>query len=189
MEDIESKTVANNMADLIVHLEKGSKNQGKIQINDEEGLGYSDDEEEEYKEATEENSNHDQEEFDYLRETKNKSRIAMENLSKLPHRCIHVIDKTLLYLCGLINDTDQMSGENDKLLESKKETISILSNEIRKCHLMKKEKRFLKCQHDKSEFSMNLQDVLDATSDQFNAKNHATESVKIQCIVTQNICI
>ena len=53
MEDIESKTVANNMADLIVHLEMGSNNQGKTQMNEEEGLDYSDDEEIDYKEDTE----------------------------------------------------------------------------------------------------------------------------------------
>ena len=177
MEDIESKTVANNMADLIVHLEMGSNNQGKTQINDEEGLDYSDDEEIDYKEDTE-ISDENQGEFYCLRETRKKSKTTMENLSRLPNKCLHVIDKALSYLCGLMNDTEQIDGENEKLLEMKKETVSILSNEMRRCHQMKKEKIVLKCHHEESELSMNLKDVLNATSDQFNVRNNATETVK-----------
>ena len=102
----------------------------------------------------------------------------MENLSRLPNRCMHVIDKALSYLCGLMNDTEQIDGENEKLLEMKKETVLILSNEMRRCHQMKKEKIVLRCNHVESELSMNLKDVLNATSDKFDVRNNATETVK-----------
>ena len=41
-----------------------------------------------------------------------------------------------------------------------------------------KRKMVLKCNHVESELSMNLKDVLNATSDKFNARNNATETVK-----------
>ena len=44
MEDIESNTVANKLADLVVQLEKDNINYRETQVNDEEGMYYSDDE-------------------------------------------------------------------------------------------------------------------------------------------------
>ena len=64
MEDIESETVANNLADLIVHFEKDNENQLKKQPHDEEEIEYSDDEEEIYShEDMEENEDEGEDEF------------------------------------------------------------------------------------------------------------------------------
>ena len=189
MEDIESKTVANNLADLIVHFEKDNENPRKTQPNDEEEIGYSDDEEETFSnEDMEEKEDENKEEFDLLMEIKLKSRTIMEDLNLLPNKCMHIMDKSISQLCGLMNDTEQINCEMEKVLEMKKEVISILSNGIRSCVHKKNDIKDIECDHVETEFSRNLKDVLDLTSGLFNARNHACETATTIREGKENIC-
>ena len=131
MEDIESDTVANNLADLIVHFEK-DENWGRNQINDGEEIFYSDDEEEILPDDDEENEeilDEMERNFDLIRKIRSESRVVVERLSLLSNRCIHTIDKAILQLFGFLNDAEKISSENDKVADLKKETVSILSNQ------------------------------------------------------------
>ena len=179
MEDIESKTVANNLADFIVHIEKDHENPFKRQLDDEEEMRYSDDEEEnDSNEDMEDSAEENEQELDLLREIKLKSRTIIEDLTHLPNRCLHVIDIAISQLCGLMNDTEKISGEKEKVLEMKKEVVTILSNGIRCCVLKKNDIKDLDCNHVETDLSRNLKDVLDSTSDIFCARNHASETVR-----------
>ena len=130
MEDIESNTVANNLANLIVHFER-DKSWGQNQMKDEEEICYSDDEEEILSNSEDEELLDEiQRSMNLIRKIKIESRVTVDNLSRLSNRCIHAIDKAILRLCGFLNDTEQINGENEKVNEMNKETVSILSNQI-----------------------------------------------------------
>ena len=157
MEDIESKTVANNLADFIVHIEKDHENPFKRQLDDEEEMRYSDDEEEnDSNEDLEDSTEKNEQENGLLREIQLKSRTIVENLAHLPNSCLHVIDIAISQLCGLMNDTEKMSGEKEKVLEMKKEVVTILSNGIRSCVLKKNDIKDLDCNHVETDLSRNL---------------------------------
>ena len=179
VEDIESETVANNLADLIVHFEKDENPKTK-EFYDEEEIFYSDDEEDELVDEEDEKEmiDENQQEINMIQEIKQKSKTKMENLSNLPNKCEHTIDKVIGMICGLINDAEKVSSKNEKVIDMKKEIIIELSNEIRKCINMKREKPALECEHLETEFSTSLKDVLDRASNQSTIRNHVTETAR-----------
>ena len=102
----------------------------------------------------------------------------MENLSFLPNKCIHVIDKAISRLFGLLNDTEKVCSENEKVLHIKKETISILSNDIRVCNGMKKGNLDSNCDHEETDFGKNLNEVLELNSNVSKIRDHANQTAK-----------
>ena len=79
-----------------------------------------------------------------------------EKLSCIANRCIHAIDKAMSRLFGFLNDTEHISGENEKNAYIKRETVSILSNQIRSGKDLKKDTDF---EHDKTYFNKYLKDI------------------------------
>ena len=93
MEDINSETVANKLADLVVHFEKDQKYQSETKFNDKEELFYSDDEEELFDSDDDEDEEYleeNKEEFNKTKTIKLKSRVAIESmlLTKLLEHCM-----------------------------------------------------------------------------------------------------
>ena len=60
----------------------------------------------------------------------------------------------------------------------KKETISILSNEIRVCNGMKKGNLDSNCVHEETDFGKNLNEVLESNSNVSKIRDHTNQTAK-----------
>ena len=164
VEDIHSDTVANNLADLIVHLEKQKIFDEKKIFNEEEEIFYSDDEDEiddsdeDVIIDEEERDNNEVKERDEFEKVFEEEILLMNGISS---KCSHTLDKVILSMYGLINDIEKIESIKDDISLVKKENIKRISSKIQQCTELKKSEQNIQCNHSNNEssnFVLNFED-------------------------------
>ena len=187
MEDITADTVANNLADLIVHFEKEKTYREKKVYNDEEEIFYSDDEDEIFNSDEEEKEDDDEDDKEKCEdlvekpeEEINEFQLLKEKtvnlLDGIEGKCKHDIKRVINSLFGLIREVQSFENLDDTIKDQKSKTIDDISSNIRCCIQFKKINETIKCQHAENEGFKHLLENSEINENDITA--FATKSAK-----------